>query len=107
MKAISIKEPWAGMIKDGRKTIETRTWRTNYRGPLLLCCSRKPFSLIAGYAFAVANLVDCRTMIREDEDQAMCKLYPNAFSWILEDVKKITPFRVDGKLRLFDVTYPK
>jgi len=31
MKALSLHQPWASMISDGRKTIETRIWRTNYR----------------------------------------------------------------------------
>ncbi len=37
MKALSIKQPWAHYIASGQKTIETRTWETKYRGPLLIC----------------------------------------------------------------------
>ncbi|NPV68430.1 MAG: ASCH domain-containing protein [Anaerolineae bacterium] len=36
MKTLSIRQPWAELILQGRKTIELRTWRTNYRGPLLI-----------------------------------------------------------------------
>jgi ASCH domain len=32
MRALSIRQPWAELILSGRKTIETRTWRTSYRG---------------------------------------------------------------------------
>ncbi len=32
MKALSIRQPWAELILLGRKTIETRTWRTAHRG---------------------------------------------------------------------------
>lgn len=32
MKAITIKQPWAELILQGRKTIELRTWGTTYRG---------------------------------------------------------------------------
>lgn len=103
MKALSIKDPWASLILKGEKTIETRTWKTKYRGRLLLCCSKKPDSSIAGYAFAVANLVHCRTMVKMDEGDAMCEFYPGAYSWILANVRSIIPFRVKGKLRLFDV----
>jgi len=40
MRALSIKPPWIELIVEGRKTIETRTWRTNYRGKILLCSSQ-------------------------------------------------------------------
>jgi ASCH domain. len=40
MKAISLKEPWASLMLEGKKTIETRVWKTNYRGKLLLCASK-------------------------------------------------------------------
>lgn len=105
MKAISIKEPWSGMIQDGRKTIETRTWKTKHRGPLLLCACKKPASLISGLAFAVANLVECRDMMVEDEPLACCKFYPYANAWILEDIKLIKPFPVRGRLGIFNVDY--
>jgi hypothetical protein len=41
VKGLSVKQPWAGFIADGRKTIETRTWKTDYRGPLLICASAR------------------------------------------------------------------
>lgn len=105
MKAISIREPWAGMIRDGRKTIETRTWKTKHRGSLLLCACSKPASSISGMGFAVANLVECRDMGVEDEQLACCKFNPSAKAWILEDVKRIKPFHVRGRLGIFDVDY--
>lgn len=39
MKALSIRQPWAGLIALGIKTIELRSWSTSYRGPLLICAS--------------------------------------------------------------------
>lgn len=36
MKAISIRQPWAWLIAHGHKDIENRSWRTNYRGPVLI-----------------------------------------------------------------------
>ena len=106
MKALSIKDPWASLIREGKKTIESRTWRTSFRGRLLLCCSALPVSPISGCAFAVADLVDCDMMCEEDEVKALCKLYPNAVSWILEDIEPILPFRVKGQLGLFNVNLP-
>ena len=105
MKAISIREPWAGMIRDGQKNIETRTWSTKYRGNLLLCASSKPKSDIAGKAFAVANLVDVRAMKEADAAKACCSVYDKAHSWILENITPIKPFNVKGQLGLFEVDY--
>lgn len=36
MKALSIRQPWAELIIQGRKTIELRTWATRYRGVLII-----------------------------------------------------------------------
>lgn len=36
MKALTLRQPWASLIPLGAKTIETRSWRTNYRGPLAI-----------------------------------------------------------------------
>lgn len=41
MKAITIKQPWASVIVHGIKDIENRTWRTNYRGRVLIHSSAK------------------------------------------------------------------
>ena len=105
MKALSIKEPWASLISNGHKTIETRTWKTTYRGKLLLCASRKPKSSLSGMAFAIADLVDIRLMTKEDQKKACCKIYDRAHSWFLENVTPIKPFPVKGQLGIFDVDY--
>lgn len=36
MKALTIQQPWAMLIALGAKKIETRSWKTNYRGPLAI-----------------------------------------------------------------------
>lgn len=36
---ISIRQPWAWLIVHGPKRVENRTWRTNYRGPILIHAS--------------------------------------------------------------------
>lgn len=41
-KAISIKQPWAYLICSGIKDIENRTWRTKYRGKVLIHAGAKP-----------------------------------------------------------------
>lgn len=100
-----IKEPYSSMIRCGEKTIETRTWTTDYRGKLLLCCSKNPPSAISGKAFAIADLVDVRPMTKADEFKARCQVYPNAYSWVLQNIKLIKLFPVEGQLGLFEVDY--
>ncbi|MCG6137675.1 MAG: ASCH domain-containing protein [Nostoc sp. LLA-1] len=41
IKAISLHQPWASLIPMGLKKYETRSWSTNYRGPLLICAAKK------------------------------------------------------------------
>jgi hypothetical protein len=41
IKAVSLWEPWASLMRTGAKTIETRSWFTSYRGPLLICAAKK------------------------------------------------------------------
>lgn len=36
MKAITIRQPWAGLIAVGEKVYETRSWPTKYRGPIAI-----------------------------------------------------------------------
>lgn len=40
IKAISLWEPWASLIRTGAKQYETRSWATSYRGPLLICAAK-------------------------------------------------------------------
>lgn len=127
MKAISIKQPWATFVAEGAKTIETRKWKTSYRGPLLIVSSTKvdyhmssfTASIAAdvfdnpdrvflpiGTALAICNLVDCRPMTEADEIAAMCEIYPRAQAWVFEEIKKIGYFGVKGKPGLYEVDFP-
>lgn len=36
MKVITIKQPYASLIAEGLKRYEFRTWRTRYRGEILI-----------------------------------------------------------------------
>lgn len=36
MKALTLTQPWASLVACGAKTIETRSWRTPYRGPVAI-----------------------------------------------------------------------
>jgi len=110
MKAISLDPPWANMIVDGVKTIETRGWRTSYRGELLICSTRKRVVDHAGQvchprgcAVAIVNLADYRPMTTADEAEAGCKCYEGAYAWVLDNIRRIVPFPVRGKHRIFNI----
>ena len=120
MKALSIKQPWMNFISSGRKTIETRTWTTHHRGPILLCASKSvdqdavktwgPKGIVTllprGVAICTAKIIDVRLMRREDEEAAMCPWEPGRYAWVLEDIRPLPEFPVKGTLRLFEVKVP-
>jgi len=125
MKAISVKQPWAALIAVGWKWIETRTWSTDYRGPLLIVASKQPDRvamqslydqpdtlemieplLVYGKALCRCTLVNCRAMLQEDEQLARCVCYPGAYAWVLNRIERIEPFLVRGQLGLYDVEVP-
>lgn len=41
MKALTVQQPWAGLIVLGIKTCETRSWNTKHRGQLAIHSSAK------------------------------------------------------------------
>ncbi len=41
MKAFSVKQPFAMFIANGKKTLEIKPMKTNYRGKILICSSKK------------------------------------------------------------------
>lgn len=36
MKCLSIRQPWAWLLVNGHKDIENRSWKTKFRGPLVI-----------------------------------------------------------------------
>lgn len=113
MKALSLKQPWANAVACGDKTIETRFWKTDYRGPLLIVASKtvderasnlsKYGTRPRGKAVAQCMLIHCRPMRPEDEEKALCPCRDGLFAWILNNVERVQPFEVKGRLKLFDV----
>jgi DNA repair protein RadC len=100
MKALSIREPWASMFLaegEARKSIDIRTWRTNYRGPILLCATAKPKGPLSGQAFAIGELADVVPMTSEHEARAKGKCKSGAHAWIFSKVTRIDPFPVKGQ----------
>ncbi len=50
MKTLSVRPEWAHLILHGGKLTENRTWRTKYRGPLLIHASLRPDPEARGFA---------------------------------------------------------
>jgi len=67
MKCLSLWQPWATLIAIGAKRIETRSWETPYRGPLLIHAAKRhdgdSLSLIADEPFRRALINERRSLI--------------------------------------------
>lgn len=72
MKALTLYEPWATLIRTGKKTIETRSWGTQYRGPLAIHAGKKkadvwacgefgldPKAMHRGEILCIVNMIEC------------------------------------------------
>lgn len=123
MKALSLQQPWAELILQGRKTIETRKWNTAFRGKFLIHASGR-VDKEAMRAFGFTNLpVGC---IVGSAEIAGVKEYPDLASWnsdtdkhcaplttltkkrygyTLKNVKRVTPKPCKGKLNFFEVVW--
>ena len=42
IKAITLWQPWASFVAIGAKRFETRSWRTDYRGPIAIHAAQRP-----------------------------------------------------------------
>lgn len=129
MKVLSLTEPYATLIKDGKKTIETRSWKTNYRGELLIHASstkikkesinnKKLMELVNidnlnyGKIICSCYLVDCVEMtdsfieeIKKNEIEYITGIYDiGRYAWILKDVKVIEkPIVTKGHLGIWNL----
>ena len=107
MKALSVKPHWAAMIEAELKTIEIRSRRTNYRGPLLICASAKEVKgwrgLPRGVALCIVELQGCRLMRQEDEARSGVAVDPKMWSWLLGPVRLVERAPVKGQLSFFEV----
>ena len=103
-KAISLKQPFANWVCEGKKTIETRTWNTKYRGDLVICSSQNPKIEPYGKALCIVEVYDTEPMRKKHEKMACCKLYPRAQAWYLRNIRPINPpIPIKGQLSIFDV----
>lgn len=108
MKALSIHPYYASAIVTGEKTVECRTWKTNYRGDIVICSTAKKIKgTIPAHALAVVRLADVVPFQRKHLKPALmtpADYEPNLYAWLLEDVRIIKPVPVKGKLSLWEYT---
>ena len=109
MKVLSIKEPFASLVSSGIKKIQTRSWKTNYRGEIYIHVSLsktgssdknrfdklmdllpKDYELQYGKIICKCNLVDCIYMteeyileIKKNSNEYLCGRYEvGRYAWI-------------------------
>ena len=49
MKVLSLTEPCATLIREKKKLVETRSWKTSYRGELYIHKSQRSFKYLELY----------------------------------------------------------
>ena len=123
MKVLTIKEPWASLIIEGYKKYEFRSWKTNYRGKILIhagmSCDKdmlvrfKDYNIKCekGAIIGEANLVDC-IKVTENFKKGLLKIdpivykrvnYAEDYAWKLENIVKYDkPIYIKGKLGLWN-----
>ena len=129
MKVLSLKEPFATLIKNKKKLVETRSWNTNYRGELYIHASvtkidketrnrKELFDLLGneslgfGRIICKCRLVDCIYMTKEYvEDmkinrfeEYLCGEYKEGrYAWILDSIEPLEkPIKAKGQLGIWN-----
>ena len=122
MKCLSICQPFAELIIQGKKTIELRKWNTKFRGEFLVHAAKNileedckrmkisPKTVTTGAIIGKVNLVDVKKYDSDEELKADKKKHhsisdntKNKFGFILENPKKLrVPIEYLGKLNLFE-----
>ena len=123
IKALSLIQPWASLIMDGRKTVETRSWNCNHTGPLAIHASLTkggPYRDVCnkfGYNYATV----LRGVVLGTVTMVMCAQFPNVlmppdeygdftpgrWGWLLRDpVKFAQPVPMLGNRSLWNFEVP-
>lgn len=129
MKVISITEPYASLIKEQKKLIETRSWKTNYRGEIYIHASVKKINtknehnqellslinkdlLNFGHIICKCNLIDCVYMTesyieklkKENYQEYICGDYQvGRYAWILDNIEPLDkPIKAKGQLGIWN-----
>lgn len=129
MKVLSLTEPWAYLIKSKKKHIETRSWKTNYRGELYIHASLTKIpkyalnnkelmklvnldEILYGYIICKCNIVDCIYMTdefinklkKDNYQEYICGDYKvGRYAWILRDIEILDhPIKAKGHLGIWN-----
>ena len=125
MKVITLKQPWASLVAYGIKKYEFRTWKTNYRGKLLIHAGagidkdemKKYVDLGIDFPkskiIAIVDLVDCCLLDDELNKKIILEnniAYGNkirtGYAWKLDNVKMINiDKKINGQLGLWNYDY--
>ena len=122
MKVLTIKEPWASLIINGYKKYEFRSWKTNYRGKILIHAGMtldykksllfKNYNLDyhKGEIIGEADIVDC-ILVDQEFDRKLHKInkdvygdnHVDLYAWKLDNIKMYDkPIPIKGKLGLWN-----
>lgn len=125
MKVITIKQPYATLIAKGLKKYEFRTWKTKYRGEILIHAgkgidkeamkkfSKYNFEYPSGCIIAKVRITDCikvtdefRKELKKENPLVYSNIINNkeymGYGFKIENVEEIEPIEINGKLSLWD-----
>ena len=117
MKALSLKQPFAELILQGRKKIELRKWNTKFRGKFLIHASKQTdktamekfgfSSLPTDCIVGKARLVDVKKYENEaefnkDKDLHLASSEWGKYGFILDSVKRVQPIPSKGSLNFWN-----
>lgn len=127
MKVLTLKQPWASLVANGYKVYEFRSWKTNYRGEILIhagCGVDKEYlEKVKDYGIEFPKkkilckvvLEDC-IEIDDDFNKKIKSLDNNVYgsknregyAWKLGKVTKLDiPDEVNGQLGLWNYNFNK
>ena len=121
MKCLSVCQPFAELIVQGKKTIELRRWNTKFRGEFLVHaakniliedCKRMKISssITTGAIIGKVKLTDVKKYESDKElksdkkkHHSLSDITKNKYGFILESPKKLrVPIPYSGKLNFFE-----
>ena len=123
LKVLTLKQPWATLVAEGIKKYEFRSWKTNYRGKVLIHAGagveKKELEKFkdsnldypAKRIIAEVEIEDClelndelNNQIINEKNIAYGSKYRTGYAWKLNNVKKIKSDKIiNGKLGLWNI----
>ncbi|VVB79536.1 ASCH domain protein [uncultured archaeon] len=120
MKVLSLKQPFAELVVQGKKTIELRKWNTKFRGEFLIHASKVPDKksmerfgfkdLPLGAIVGKAKLVEVKEYKseeehRKDRDKHLASDFWGNYGFVLENAQRIKPIPARGNLNFWEFKY--